>query len=136
MGWTVANGACFALQWNDSGGLCAQILALGQGGEWQRALSTFQGLRMHRSLALGSSGEPPEALGPRTWSAIFAACYGKSLHLPELRSGSLFGRCTSACHPKPLGGMNKSTGAVDPLFDVSLCGARQRTMEQGTGALQ
>ena len=109
---------------SDHCGLCAQILALGQGGEWQRALSTFQGLRMQRSLALGSSGELPEALGPRTWSAIIAACYGKLLHLPESQLGSLFGRYTSTCQPKPLDGIDKSTRAVEPLFDVSSCGAR------------
>ena len=88
-----------------------QILALGQGGEWQRALSIFQGLRLRSSLG-ADAGQVPgsqERLGPRTWGAVIAACYGnkqwaKTLELwSEMRAsgarpdGYLMQKVISAC---------------------------------------
>lgn len=58
-----------------------QIVALGQGGQWRRALSIFQGLRLQRSLEIDCRQQPggrAEALGKRSWSAIIAACYGNA----------------------------------------------------------
>ena len=86
-----------------------QILALGQGGEWQRALSIFQGLRLRSSLEADTLPISQERLGARTWGAIIAACYGnkqwsKTLELwSEMRAsgarpdGYLMQKVISAC---------------------------------------
>ncbi len=86
-------------------------MALGQGGEWQRALSIFQGLRLRSSFEADALGLPgsQERLGARTWGAIIAACYGnkqwsKTLELwSEMRAsgsrpdGYLMQKVISAC---------------------------------------
>ena len=56
-----------------------QIWALGQGGQWRRALSVFQGMRLRAaSPADGQAGQPegPAQPGPRSWSAAIAVCHG------------------------------------------------------------
>ena len=91
---------------------CVQIWALGQGGQWRRALSIFQGMRLQAAppadAQAGQRGSPAQP-GPRSWGAIIAVCHGArqwstALRLyREMRAagaapvGALMHKVVSAC---------------------------------------
>ena len=117
-----------------------QILALGQGGDWQRALSIFQGLRLRSSLGPGAPGLPgsPEGPGPRTWGAIISVCYGngqwsETLELwSEMRAsgarpdGYLMQKVISAC--EKVGAWEEADmvrANAKPLLWIILCALHQ-----------
>ena len=91
---------------------CVQIWALGQGGQWRRALSIFQGMRLRAAPPADAQAQQPGSPaqpGPRSWGAIIAVCHGARQWSAALRlyremrcagaapDGALMHKVVSAC---------------------------------------
>ena len=104
-----------------------QIWALGQGGQWRRALSVFQGMRLRAAPSLDAQAQQPGSPaqpGPRSWGAIIAVCHGARQWSAALRlyremraagaapDGVLMHRVVSAC--EKIGGLGRSRPGAPP----------------------